>query len=66
MQIFQLLDLIFLEIFKREGKYNLSFGNLETTFNFIYNVYMKMAKTLTNPNAWTTFQAVDVEEWSLT
>jgi hypothetical protein len=25
-----------------------------------------MAKTLTNPNAWTTFQAVDVEEWSLT
>jgi hypothetical protein len=51
-QIFQLLDLILFRIFKREGEYQVPFGDLETTVNFVYNVYMEMAKTLSLPNIW--------------
>jgi hypothetical protein len=47
-QIFQLLDLIFFAIFKRQGKYNLPFGDLGMTFSFVHNVSMKEAKMLTS------------------
>jgi hypothetical protein len=64
-QIFQLLDLTLFEIFKREGKSRLPFGDLGTTVNFVYNVYAKMEKTLTSPNIWAAFQTIGVE-WCLT
>jgi hypothetical protein len=49
-QIFQLLDLTLFGIFKQKGKYYLPFDELTTTTNFMYNVYIKLAKTLTHPN----------------
>jgi hypothetical protein len=66
-QIFQLLDLTFFTIFRREGKYHLPFGDLGTTVNFVYNVYTKMAERLTPspPNISAAFQAIGVE-WNLT
>jgi hypothetical protein len=60
-QIFQLLDLTLFGIFKREGRYHLPFGDLGTTVDFVYNVYMKMAKTLSLPNIWAAFQPIGVE-----
>jgi ABC-type molybdate transport system ATPase subunit len=46
-QIFQLLDLTLVGMFTRDGKYHLPFSDLGTTVNFVHNVYLKMAKTLT-------------------
>jgi hypothetical protein len=45
-KIFQLLDLTSFGMFKREGKYHLPFSDLGTTVNFVYNISLKMAKTL--------------------
>jgi hypothetical protein len=64
-QIVQLLDLIPFEIFKYEAKYYLPFGDLDTTINFAYTVYMKMEKIVSLPSIWVAFQAIGVE-WSLT
>jgi hypothetical protein len=61
MQIVHLLDLILFGIFKHEIKSHLPFGDLETTVSFVYNVYMKMAKTLSLPNVWVAFSAIGVE-----
>jgi hypothetical protein len=47
MQIFQLVDLTLLEIFKQEEKCHLLFGDLETMANIVYNVCTKMVNTLT-------------------
>jgi hypothetical protein len=60
MQIFQLLNLTLFEIFKQDGKYRLPFDELTTTTNFVYNVYVKLTKTLTPPNTWTAFNAIGV------
>jgi hypothetical protein len=60
-QIFQFPDLTLFEIFKREGKYDLPFGDLETMVNFVYHVYPKMAKGLNSLNTWTIFQTICVE-----
>jgi hypothetical protein len=46
-QIFQLLDLTLCGMFKRAGKYDLPCSDLGTTADFMYNVYLKMAKALT-------------------
>jgi hypothetical protein len=48
-QIFQLLDLTLFGMLKREGKYHLPVSDLGTMVNFVYNVDLKMAKTLTAP-----------------
>jgi hypothetical protein len=46
-RIFQLLDLTIFGMLKREGKYHLPFSDLGTMVNFVYNVYLKMGKSLT-------------------
>jgi hypothetical protein len=60
-QIFQFLDLTLFEIFKREGKYDLPFADLETMVNFVYHVYPKMVKRLNSPNTWAIFQTICME-----
>jgi hypothetical protein len=59
-QIFQLLDLAFFGMLKWEEKYYLPFSDLGKTGNFVYNVYRKMEKTLTAPNIWAVFQAIEI------
>jgi hypothetical protein len=59
-QIFRLFDLIPFGIFKAE-KCHLHFGNLTTTASFGYDVYLKIARTLTHPRIWAAFRAIDTE-----
>jgi hypothetical protein len=45
---------------KRERKYHLPFSDLEMMVNFVYNLYLMMAKRLTSRNIWAAFQATGV------
>jgi hypothetical protein len=59
--IFQMLDFTLFKVFKRVGKYNLPFDNLNSTSHFISNLLINFLKERTPPNIWTALSAIALE-----